>query len=253
MDKKIIILSIIVLGLVGVAYLVTTSNKNGNPSYTWDPIEDNSAPQKSKPAEKSYVFKPLDPDNPKGITDGKLIQINNITGQETILIESVKKAWTNFKRGAMLVEIAQSDQYPYVYFTEGNTGGSRGIIRFDTGTESFTELSMGKFFDSSGSVVAPNDDKAITVVEEDLSRAELSNLYQINFDEDKIIKIATLPKSQTFNICDVEGCNGSYGFTAEWMGSDEYILPIYDSTKVLDENGWPEPAKILEKRKFKLQ
>ena len=186
--------------------------------------------------------------------DGKIVQTNLKTGQTTVLVESVLKAYPDPERGngQTYSIISQSDKSPYLYLSNSYIEGMAGIIRFDRFTKKFTKLIIGDYFDiflarASGSspfAASTNNIKDST---------DERSLFLLDLDNGTAKLLVKLPTNLTFNICGIEGGMVGNCSEIEWLDKENFEIKIFDAKPgpVNPETGGPE-AILKETRKFNI-
>jgi uncharacterized protein YxeA len=185
--------------------------------------------------------------------DGKIVQTNLQTGIQTVLIPSVRKAYPDPKlvEGVALYPIAESINKPYLYFARSYIEGAEGIIRFDASTKKFTELKISDYYQSFMSQSAKTAPFIATTHNVGDATDERS-LFLLDLDKDTRTLLLKLPQNQTFNPCKIEGCIGDQVAVIEWLDQTSFQITIYNPVgQTVDQDGNTR-AKIIEKRKFKI-
>lgn len=188
-----------------------------------------------------------------GNNDGKIYEINLVTNTRTLIVPSVKalsKAVSD-KCGCKFVKIAESKTNPYLYFGVTFIEGMGGIYRFDGLARTITELKTSPYFEISSGEVSPYG-PYIATIQNPKNYEDGTNLYLLDLDKDELKTLTNLTGNQTFNICQIDGCLGSLGANIEWLNKNEFVINIYDTENFTYDEQTGQRAKLLEKRKFKI-
>lgn len=165
--------------------------------------------------------------------DAEIVKKNIISGQEEVLVPSIKKAVPALKAAVNLTfnKLAFPANPKKLFFNiilSESDAPSGDIYSFDLTTQKFTKLTISKYTGFGPFVVSPN--KLFIATTNDPAGSGADNkLFLVNLDTDSATVLVTLPNNQTFNNC-LE-CLGDNGGSVKWLNADTIEYEVYDSKK----------------------
>lgn len=257
--KKIIIAGtvIIILAIIGIIYIVLFKVPDASIDLDNTPTE-NSALDMSV---KGYVYDfvsnaPQEGEFNQNTFDGKIVKRDVYTGIETVEIESIKKAYPALQESfnKTFFKLSKSSEFPYLYLTiaysETDSGGSN-IVRYDGNTKTFIDLKTSPYFNSFISTVSPYA-PFIATTNNIANEKDYRSLYILDLDKDEARLLTKLPVSETFNPCELVGCFGDNSAVINWIDANTFEIEVYAAGQAITDSAGSTQAKLIEKRKFKI-
>lgn len=234
----------------------TSTNQTNQENLT---TEESTATEEPENATLKYkyelvsFYKGGNPDTNQSY-DGQITQTDIMTGQKTTVVKSIKAAYLPLQESKYksFVQLNQSTKEPYLYLGIVYYNGDApigGIVRYDGKTNKFTKLQISKNFNSF-TATASNESAYAASIYNQNDGDDTRSLFLLDFDNDTIKNLATLPSSQTFNLCEKVGCLMQSAPEIKWLSSDTFEISIFDPEKVVKDKNGNEVQKLIETRKF---
>lgn len=185
--------------------------------------------------------------------DAKLIEKNVQTGQQTVLVSSIKQAIPALKISfnTTLEELSFPLNSGHLYFTVmlSETDAPLGdVYRFDISTKQFTKLALVSKYRGFGEQKISPDGLFIASTFDFEENGQVRKLYLLDLEHDTVKTLVILPANETLNSCVDGNClGGNYG-DVSWQNETTIQYAVYDSQKKFTDEYGNENRPLKEKR-----
>jgi len=193
--------------------------------------------------------------------DQKLIRTNRETGEETVVIDSVKEALPELKEGTNLVLyiFATPENSDLIIFrsirsSTSNISGTNypgGVLySFNTENNKFTRMKIGDIYNNyighsfSGYEISPDQTRFIWIPEKD-QRGTTRIMYLFDLIDDSFSLVLYLSSTETFSKGVFEDMFPLSHFDIEWINNEKIRYAVFDISE-REEGFNPETGAFIE-------
>ncbi|MDD3190275.1 MAG: hypothetical protein PHI66_01115 [Candidatus Pacebacteria bacterium] len=196
----------------------------------------------------------------------KLVRKNRDTGEETIIVKSIKESLPELKEqfNLILVDFAQPNDSDKVFFRSvysETDNGSGYIYVFDVNGCSFTKSKLNEVFDNFQGYyeTSPNNEKALWIPddnpfsEQEMCSWKMQSLQLVSLSEEKTENVLNLSGNETFGPMCYLGCS----FDVHWVDDTKIKYAVLDQSKWNEKSDCSSESAaneaFMEYRQYNLQ